>query len=54
MVPDKLTDQCKLVVEYLINLIKNPVTGKIEKDGGLEFLRRSLNKQVQVSDDDFT
>lgn len=53
MVPDKLTAKCEAVVVYLFNLIKNPVTGKIEKDGGLEFLRRSLNKQVQVSDDDF-
>ena len=54
MVPFELTDKCKDVVAHLFNLIKNSVTGKIERDGALEFLRRSLNKQVQVSDDEYT
>ena len=43
---------CKEVVAHLFDLIKNPVTGRIESDGAIEFLERSLNKKIQKSTQD--
>ena len=52
--PSKLLDDCKKVAEHLFDLIKSPVTGRIESDGAIEFLERSLNKKIQKSDKDYT
>ena len=52
--PSKLLDPCKKVVAHLFDLIKNPVTGRIERSEALEYLERSLNKKIQTSDKEYT
>ena len=47
-----MTDPCKEVVARLYDLIKNPVTGRIESDDAIEYLERSLNKKIQKSTQD--